>query len=134
LQKLSYPNWNKKEFTDYLNLCEEFVPQLDLDLDIFDKIGEAVGLECYFDKMEEVLHFLALLKERDLCTEEKFQLASQHLHQIRRDRSQKLQHFFSHIKLVFHPQKGWKSKIYLGYIRKKLARGVVRTKPLPKNL
>ena len=130
LTRLAYPHIDNPTLREQLERCYELADTVDLDIDITNQIGDQLGFECYFNTTEKALLFLDHLAQRGLCVSEKYQPLRTHLLQIRLLPDQKLLHGFSHIKLGFHPARGFVSKVYLGYVERDIASYVVRTKPL----
>jgi hypothetical protein len=130
LESIGYPYARNADLCQQLHLCDTLASRTDLDIDISDTIGDKIGLECYFDSIEQALHFLDQLYEHHLCTEHKYHGIQAYMKQIQFDVHQRFQHFFSHIKLVYDPHTGFTSKAYLGFVASTLARNIIRTKPL----
>ncbi len=130
LRRLAYPHVDHPALISQLECCYALADTVDLDIDITDRIGSQLGLECYFNTTEKALLFLDYLAEQGLCVPQKYPLLRAHLLQVRLLPDQQLLHGFSHIKLGFHPEKGFISKVYLGYVDREIASYVVRTQPL----
>lgn len=129
LRRMGYQHADNPLLAAQLKRCYTFADAVDLDIDITDRIGSQLGLECYFDTTEKALLFLKDLVGRGLCLPEKYQVLHSHLLQLRPTTDEPLVHFFSHVKLGFHPDKGFTSKVYIGYVDRPIASSVVRTKP-----
>lgn len=130
LQRIDYPHANHPTLVAQLDRCYQFASTVDLDIDIADRVGSQLGLECYFATTEQALLFLADLVNQGLCRADKYQLLHNHVHQLLDTADEQWVPFFSHIKLGFHPDKGFSSKVYLGYVTPGMAPFVIQTKPI----
>ena len=129
LQKLNYPHINNSEFITILDTCNQIAVNVDLDIDISTKLGDNIGLECYFNTAEKALSFLDYLEQNNLAISEKCTLLKNFIISIAPDKTKSYQAFFSHFKIVFKPGLGFNSKAYFGYTTTKLAPELIQTKP-----
>jgi len=130
LRKLDYPHADNPLVADQIDHCYQLADRVELDIDIADRIGDQIGLECYFDTTEKALTFLADLVRRGLCVPQKYQYLRDHLLQLRHTPHDPLVPFFSHVKLGFHPKKGFATKVYMGYVDEAIAPSVIQTQPI----
>ena len=129
LQKLNYAHLNNPEFIAIIEACNQIAANVDLDIDISTKLGDNIGLECYFNTAKKALSFLDYLEQNKLAVSEKYTLLKNYIISLAPDKTKSYQAFFSHFKIVFKPGLGFNSKAYFGYTTTKLAPELIRTKP-----
>jgi len=129
LQKLNYAHINNPEFITILEACNQIAENVDLDIDISTKLGDNIGLECYFNTAEKALSFLDYLEKNKLAISEKCTLLKNYIVCLAPDKTKSYQAFFSHFKIVFKPGLGFNSKAYFGYTTTRLAPELIRTRP-----
>ena len=129
LSVLKYPYINYPDFKSQLNECLEFASVVDLDIDIYQKIGDKIGLECYFQTTEKALIFLDHLSQKGLVLKQKAEKLKEYLLRLKTDKSKMFQPFFSHFKLVYYPANGFYAKAYIGYVNHKELPNIIQTKP-----
>lgn len=130
LRRLDYPHADNPLLIAQLDRCYQLADRVDVDIDITDRIGSQLGLECYFNTTEKAIWFLDDLTGRGLCVPQKYQLLREHLLNIQPTTDDPLVPFFSHVKVGFHPDKGFSSKVYIGYARRSIASAVIHTQPV----
>lgn len=130
LRRVGYPHAANPPLAAQLNRCYQLADAVDLDVDITDRIGSQLGLECYFNTTEKAVQFLDDLVKRGLCVPQKHRFLREHMLKMRPAADDPLVPFFSHVKLGFHPDKGFSSKVYLGYVERSLASSVIQTQPI----
>jgi hypothetical protein len=129
LGKINYGHVHDPALHDLLEACYKAAKRVDLDIDILEKTGEKIGLECYFETVNQAIHFIDMLYSLELCTKARWHSGKAYLAQMKFNDKDAHQHFLSHIKLSFDPKRGIKSKIYLGYASAQEARNIIRTRP-----
>jgi len=132
LNKLNYANASDPILIKYLAICELYSSQVNLNVDVDHKIGDKLGIECYFNTMKSAIDFMHKLCDINLCTSLKFSAIKEYMTLINFDKSMNYQSFFSHFKLVFQPGVLPYVKVYTGFVHNEIARKVIRTKPLQK--
>lgn len=130
LHRIAYPHADHPVLVAQLDCCYQFASTVDLDIDITSQVGGQLGLECYFATTEQALFFLVNLVNQGLCRADKYQLLHNHMQQLSDTADEQWVPFFSHVKLGFHPEKGFNSKVYLGYVTPDMAPFVIQTRPI----
>jgi len=129
LDKIVYRYASDEQFNKLLEQCYLLADQVDLDIDISSVTGDSIGLECSFNEMQYSLDFLFYLFSNGLCIEEKYRALDALLRNLSIVAGKELQPFLSHFKIVYHPCKPLKTKVYIGYAGKTSASKIIRTKP-----
>jgi hypothetical protein len=129
IKRIGYAHFDNNQLKSLIDICYSYTDQVDLNVDLFESIGDQLGIECYFDRTEKALDFLQHLSENGLCTEVKYRDLSFHLAALNfTDHSH--QHFFSHFKINFNPFGQVSAKAYLGYAANDLAPKIIKTRAL----
>lgn len=130
LTEMDYPHIENAALISMLDICNQNASKVDLDIDISEKIGENLGIECYFNSTEKVLKFLEMLVGRGLATTQKSELLKKYIQSLKREKVKSFQPFFSHFKIGYKPGIGFISKAYFGYVTQTLAPVIIQTKPV----
>lgn len=129
LSEMDYPFAGKSDFKMQLDECNKLASTVDLDIDIYETIGNKIGLECYFKSTDKALLFLEQLTQKGLVLQHKAYALKEYLLRLKTYKSRLFQPFFSHFKLVYHLSNGFYAKAYIGYVNHKLLPNVIQTKP-----
>ncbi|MEP7318556.1 MAG: hypothetical protein ABI921_07435 [Panacibacter sp.] len=130
LEKIHYRYAADEQFNKLLEDCYQLADQVDLNIDVSDSTGDTIGLECSFNEMQRSLDFLDVLFLKGWCKEQKYHALHECLVKMRVEPGKDFQPFFSHFKIVFHPHRPVKTKVYIGYAEKTSASKMIKTKPL----
>lgn len=129
LSALDYPFIKRHDFISQLDECLNLASVVDLDIDIYERIGNKTGFECYFKTTEEALGFLENITNKGLVIPQKAKKLRDYLLTIKTNKSNLFQPFLSHFKLVYHPSNGFYAKAYIGYVNHKQLSNIIQTKP-----
>ncbi len=130
LEDVEYPDVRNTHVKDWLQIAYRHCRKVELDLDLGVTIGNHIGLELYFEFMDEALSFLKHLYERGLCTRQKYLSFTEHLQTLNINKEAGMHQFLSHFKISFDGVSNFKSKAYIGYITADQAKNATATKPI----
>src|SRR5262249_4457092 len=130
LDEIEYAYAAEHSLNVLLSMCYAHADYVDLDIDITNKTGDTIGLECSFNQMERALKFLDQIHLNGFCVEDKHEPLKLYLRSLDMDRTGEFLPFFSHFKIVYHPDRPVKTKAYLGFADRKSASKIIRTKSL----
>ena len=114
----------------FWSLMEVHKARVEMNIDLLPELGGTVGLEAYFDAMENALAFL-LAMEPHIRSEKKDALIA-FMSNLQFDETHDSQAFFSHFKVSINASLETKFKAYFGKADNDVARKIIRTKPLEK--
>jgi hypothetical protein len=129
LQKMNYTHSAHPDLNLVLNSCIQLSSKVDLDIDISEKIGNNIGLECYMNSTEQALTFLDFWVQKKLSSSWKSEQVKNFILTLKPVRNKSHQPFLSHFKIVFKPEDGFFIKVYLGYLTQNLVPKLIQTNP-----
>ncbi len=109
-------SYHNSELEFILKKCEEFSSELHLDIDVAQEVGPKIGLECYFNALANFESFVKFLIKQEYCIRQVgHDLVSFFSKVSTNDNSIKAKPKpgFHHIKLVWCPESGIKTKAYI---------------------
>ncbi|MBT8327350.1 MAG: hypothetical protein KJP21_06480 [Bacteroidia bacterium] len=129
LRSIKHSSLFNKKFTAFIETVSKYCSKLDLDIDISEKVGDALGFECYCNSSDDAIALLESLVKEGLCLSSKSDQIKSYLVALKYDADKKFIPFISHFKIVFNPTKGLSAKVYIGYVSKNLAPKIIQLKP-----
>lgn len=129
LRSMEHPFLLHKDFTTFIETILIHCSKVDLDINISEKVDEAIGFECYCNTIENALLLLNSFVEFELCNAQKAAHMSNFLNTLHYDSKDDYQPFLSHFKVAFKPTKGLNAKAYLGFVTNALAPKIIQIKP-----
>ncbi len=107
------------EFRDLFEQLKKFSDCIDLDLDISQQIGNTIGLECYFNKVDlpNIDRFLDFLKTKGYACDKMANKLLEYIEKSVNLNDGSYREFLHHIKIIYNPTGACEAKAYLA-IRK----------------
>ena len=126
LAVVGYPHTQEAKLQQIFYEACQFGAQTDLDLDLGKTVSETLGFEIYFDCVEQVIAYCQLMTDRGWLNPNLYGSLVEHLQLLQRKPTDTFQHFFSHFKIVYHPNQPIKAKAYIAFTQQHLVESLVR--------
>ncbi len=115
LESIDYPFSHHRNLLQLLDLGKKWNSQVELDIDITEKIQDKIGLEYYFSNSESALGFIKDCQISGYCDKNIFNKLKSETYINIHHSLENYSKCFSHFKINFHPELVPLTKAYIGY-------------------